>query len=247
MAKFNLGDKVRVSFISDGDTFTPVSVGATGKVVALDGDYTVGVYFDEDINGHNCRGIGIDAERLGDEYFHSSNCWWFSEYELEVIKEENDMNKIKLGDVVIVKNNSNHDCVRGMTGKVVAVAHNDSPDRYGVYFEEHGGHDCGGIPAEHLNDGTDYFTGGHCWWMTLDEFMVSEDIRDRMNEIQTKFAEMYSITGLVGISKEEIQVTAEFFRKMFDTYTVEPHGNSKTIVQLSAKYNGVKYIALANR
>lgn len=247
MAKFNLGDKVRVSYISLGDFYTPVKVGATGKVVALSHDCTVGVYFDEDIDGHNCR--GTDAERLGDEYFRDSNCWWFTCEKLELIKEENDMNKIKLGDIVIVKENASHShkCVRGMTGKVVAIATNDSPNRYGVYFEENGGHDCGGVPAEHLNDGINYFTGGHCWWMAYDEIMLSGDIRDSMNEIQTKFAEMYSITGLVGISKEEVHVTSEFFKKMFDTYTVEPHGDSKTMVKLSATYNGVKYIALDKR
>lgn len=245
MAKFNLGDKVRVSYISLGDFYTPVKVGATGKVVALANDSLIGVYFDEDIDGHNCR--GINAERLGDEYFRDSNCWWFTCEKLELIKEENDMNKIKLGDIVIVKNNAGHECVSGMTGKVVAIATNDSPGKYGVYFEENGGHDCGGVPAEHLNDGTNYFTGGHCWWMTYDEIMVSDDILDRMNEIQTKFAEMYSTTGLVGISSKYVQVTSEFFKKMFDTYTVAPHGNSKTEVLLSAKYNDVEYIALDER
>lgn len=245
MAKFNLGDKVRVSYISLGDFYTPVKVGATGKVVALVNDSLIGVYFDEDIDGHNCR--GIHAERLGDEYFHSSNCWWFTCEKLELIKEENDMNKIKLGDIVIVKENASHECVRDMTGKVVAIATNDSPGRYGVYFEENGGHDCGGVPAERLNDGTNYFTGGHCWWMAYDEIMLSVDIRDRMNEIQTKFAEMYSTTGLVGISNNYVQVTSEFFKKMFDTYTVAPNGNSKTKVLLSAKYNGVEYIALDER
>ena len=157
MAKFNLGDKVRVSFISDGDTFTPVSVGATGTVVALSCGNIIGVYFDEDIAGHNCK--GTDAERLGDEYFHGCNCWWFGGEELDVVS----------------------------------------------------------------------------------------DIRDRMNEIQTKFAEMYSTTGLVGISSKYVQVTSEFFKEMFDTYTVAPHGNSKTKVLLSAKYNGVEYIALDER
>lgn len=245
MAKFNLGDKVRVSYISLGDTFTPVSVGATGKVVAIGDGGTIGVYFDEDINGHNCK--GTDAERLGDEYFHSCNCWWFGGEKLELIKEENDMNKIKLGDVVIVNKNADHECVSGMTGKVVAIATNDSPGRYGVYFKEHGGHDCGGVPAERLNDGTDYFTGGHCWWMTYDEIMLSVDIRDSINEIQTKFAELYGTTGLVGISSNYVQVTSEFFKKMFDTYTVAPHGDSKTMVLLSAEYNGVKYIALDKR
>lgn len=249
MSKFNLGDKVRVSFISDGDIFTPVSVGATGKVVAIGDGGTIGVYFDEDINGHNCK--GTNAERLGDEYFRDSNCWWFTCEKLELVKEENDMNKIKikLGDIVIVKNASHsHECVRGMTGKVVAIATNDSPNRYGVYFDEDiDGHNCGGVPAKRLKDGTNYFTGGHCWWMTYDEIMLYDDIRDRMNEIQTKFAEMYGTTGLVGISKEEVQVTSEFFKKMFDTYTVEPHGDSKTMVKLSAEYNGVKYIALDKR
>ena len=153
MAKFNLGDKVRVSFISDG--FTPVSVGATGTVVALSCDNTIGVYFDEDIGGHNCK--GIDAERLGDEYFHGCHCWWFDDEELDVVS----------------------------------------------------------------------------------------DIRDRMNEIQTKFAEMYSTTGLVGISSTYVQVTSEFFKEMFATYTVAPH--SKTNILLSAEYNGVKYIALDER
>ena len=157
MAKFNLGDKVRVSFISDGDTFTPVSVGATGKVVAIGNGGTIGVYFDEDINGHNCQ--GTDAERLGDEYFHGNNCWWFGGQELDVVS----------------------------------------------------------------------------------------DIRDRMNEIQTKFAEMYSTTGLVGIGSKYVQVTPKFFKEMFDTYTVAPHGNSKTMVLLSAKYNDVEYIALDER
>lgn len=157
MAKFNLGDKVRVSFISDGDTFTPVSVGATGKVVAIGDGGTIGVYFDGDINGHNCK--GTDAERLGDEYFHDNNCWWFGGKELDVVG----------------------------------------------------------------------------------------DIRDSMNEIQTKFAEMYSTTGLVGISSNYVQVTPKFFKEMFDTYTVAPHGNSKTKVLLSAKYNDVEYIALDER
>lgn len=245
MAKFNLGDKVRVSYISLGDFYTPVKVGATGKVVAIGDGGTIGVYFDDDIDGHNCR--GTNAERLGDEYFRDSNCWWFTCEKLELVKEENDMNKIKLGDVVIVNKNSDLECVRGVTGKVVAIATNDSPDRYGVYFKEHGCHDCGCIPAERLNDGTDYFTGGHCWWMAYDEIMVYDDTLDRMNEIQNKFAEMYSITGLVGISKEEVHVTPKFFKKMFNTYTVEPLGNSKTMVKLSAKYNGVKYIALDER
>lgn len=156
------------------------------------------------------------------------------------------MAKFNLGDKVICNRNILGALHGGKlwekTGTVVALTEYDVC----VYFDDFtDGHNCSTWVAKKINDDK-YFTGHHCWFVDMGSVDKVEDadIREKFNKMQTEFHSLYHHTGLISIDEDCVHVKEETFKELFDTYTVQPHGEYKTTQRLTAEYKGVKYIAL---